>query len=132
MFFFVAKPFPIPRSVRRTICQVTTPSHHGQTARTTVRPTCSGPRRICGERAGTDARTDEAARKAAMADLQAILKTNKGDITVNLFPNHAPATVENFVGLAEGDPGVPADDAGRSRRALLRRPRLPPGHRRTS
>ena len=37
-----------------------------------------------------------------MADLQAILKTNKGDITVNLFPNHAPETVENFTGLAEG------------------------------
>ena len=37
-----------------------------------------------------------------MGDLQAILKTSKGDITINLFPNHAPATVENFVGLAEG------------------------------
>ena len=37
-----------------------------------------------------------------MADLQATLKTNQGDITINLCPNHAPATVENFVGLAEG------------------------------
>lgn len=37
-----------------------------------------------------------------MSDLQAVLKTNKGDITLNLFPNHAPTTVENFVGLAEG------------------------------
>ena len=37
-----------------------------------------------------------------MADQQAILKTNHGDITINLFPNHAPATVENFVGLADG------------------------------
>ena len=37
-----------------------------------------------------------------MSDLKAILKTNHGDITVNLLPNHAPATVENFVGLAEG------------------------------
>ncbi len=37
-----------------------------------------------------------------MADLQATLKTNQGDITINLLPNHAPATVENFVGLAEG------------------------------
>ena len=37
-----------------------------------------------------------------MAEQQAILKTNRGDITVNLFPNHAPATVENFVGLATG------------------------------
>ena len=35
-------------------------------------------------------------------DLYATLKTNRGDIVVQLFPNHAPATVENFVGLAEG------------------------------
>ncbi len=44
-----------------------------------------------------------------MADLQATLKTNKGDITINLFPNHAPATVENFVGLAEGTKDYNAD-----------------------
>ena len=44
-----------------------------------------------------------------MADLQATLKTNKGDITINLFPNHAPATVENFVGLAEGTKDYHAD-----------------------
>ena len=37
-----------------------------------------------------------------MADLQATLKTNKGDIVINLFPDHAPETVDNFVGLAEG------------------------------
>ncbi|WP_203338205.1 peptidylprolyl isomerase [Nocardioides limicola] len=37
-----------------------------------------------------------------MTELQATLKTNRGDITINLFPNHAPKTVENFVGLAEG------------------------------
>ncbi len=36
-----------------------------------------------------------------MAD-QAILKTNHGDITLNLFPNHAPETVANFTGLADG------------------------------
>jgi peptidyl-prolyl cis-trans isomerase A (cyclophilin A) len=35
-------------------------------------------------------------------DLYVTLKTNRGDITLQLFPNHAPATVENFVGLAEG------------------------------
>lgn len=35
-------------------------------------------------------------------DLWATLKTNKGDIKIHLFPNHAPKTVENFVGLAEG------------------------------
>jgi peptidyl-prolyl cis-trans isomerase A (cyclophilin A) len=37
-----------------------------------------------------------------MADQQAILKTNKGDITITLFPDHAPETVANFTGLAEG------------------------------
>ena len=37
-----------------------------------------------------------------MADQQAILKTNRGDITINLFPDHAPETVANFTGLAEG------------------------------
>ena len=48
-----------------------------------------------------------------MAEPQAILKTNKGDITVNLFPNHAPETVDNFTGLAEGTKDY-RDDAGRS------------------
>jgi len=37
-----------------------------------------------------------------MADQQAVLRTNKGDITVTLFPDHAPETVANFTGLAEG------------------------------
>ena len=35
-------------------------------------------------------------------DLYATLKTNRGDITLQLFPNHAPTTVQNFVGLADG------------------------------
>lgn len=48
-----------------------------------------------------------------MADLQAVVKTNHGDITIDLFPNHAPATVENFVGLAEGTKDYRAD-GGRS------------------
>jgi len=33
--------------------------------------------------------------------LKAVIKTNKGDLTVRLFPEHAPKTVENFVGLAK-------------------------------
>lgn len=37
-----------------------------------------------------------------MPETYATLKTNVGDITVKLFPNHAPATVANFVGLATG------------------------------
>jgi len=32
----------------------------------------------------------------------AVIHTNRGDIKVDLFPNHAPKTVDNFVGLAEG------------------------------
>ncbi|MFF0389700.1 peptidylprolyl isomerase [Kitasatospora sp. NPDC004615] len=35
-------------------------------------------------------------------ELTATLKTNRGDIVVKLFPNHAPKTVANFVELAEG------------------------------
>jgi len=35
-------------------------------------------------------------------ELIATLHTNQGDIRISLFPNHAPKTVENFVGLAEG------------------------------
>ena len=30
------------------------------------------------------------------------LHTNKGDINITLFPDHAPETVRNFVGLADG------------------------------
>ena len=48
-----------------------------------------------------------------MSDLKATLKTNRGDIVIDLFPNHAPATVENFTGLAEGTQDY-NDDAGRS------------------
>ena len=48
-----------------------------------------------------------------MSDLKATLKTNLGDIAINLFPNHAPKTVDNFVGLAEGTADY-RDDAGRS------------------
>jgi peptidyl-prolyl cis-trans isomerase A (cyclophilin A) len=34
--------------------------------------------------------------------LYATLHTNRGDIRLELFPNHAPKTVRNFVELAEG------------------------------
>jgi peptidyl-prolyl cis-trans isomerase A (cyclophilin A) len=34
--------------------------------------------------------------------LYATLRTNHGDIEVQLFPNHTPKTVKNFVELAEG------------------------------
>ena len=35
-------------------------------------------------------------------DLYATLSTSEGDIRIQLFPNHAPKTVANFVELAEG------------------------------
>jgi peptidyl-prolyl cis-trans isomerase A (cyclophilin A) len=35
-------------------------------------------------------------------DLYATLATTEGDIKIQLFPNHAPKTVANFVELAEG------------------------------
>ena len=60
-----------------------------------------------------------------MAD-QAILKTNHGDITLTLFPNHAPETVANFAGLADGHQGVRRRQ--RPQRPVLRRPHVPPGH----
>ena len=48
-----------------------------------------------------------------MAPLTATLTTNHGVIEVRLFPDHAPKTVENFVGLAEGTKDYSAD-GGRS------------------
>ncbi|WP_441251142.1 peptidylprolyl isomerase [Kitasatospora sp. McL0602] len=50
--------------------------------------------------------------------LYATLKTNRGDIVVELFPNHAPKTVRNFVELAEGarewvDPNTGEKSSGR-------------------
>ena len=35
-------------------------------------------------------------------ELYATLHTTLGDVRIKLFPNHAPKTVRNFVGLAEG------------------------------
>ncbi|WP_370891336.1 peptidylprolyl isomerase [Janibacter sp. GXQ6167] len=45
--------------------------------------------------------------------MKAILHTNHGDITVTLFDNQAPKTVENFTGLATGEKEY-RDDAGRT------------------
>jgi peptidyl-prolyl cis-trans isomerase A (cyclophilin A) len=41
-------------------------------------------------------------RRTVAEDLFATLSTSAGDIRVQLFPNHAPKTVANFVELAEG------------------------------
>ncbi|MEH3156205.1 MAG: peptidylprolyl isomerase [Gordonia paraffinivorans] len=47
----------------------------------------------------------------------ATLHTNRGDIVVDLFGNHAPKTVENFTGLADGSkdysqPNASGGDSG--------------------
>ncbi|WP_104116564.1 peptidylprolyl isomerase [Arthrobacter sp. B1805] len=39
----------------------------------------------------------------AIPTATATIHTNQGDIKVNLFGNHAPKTVKNFVGLATGE-----------------------------
>lgn len=39
------------------------------------------------------------------------MHTNRGDIAIELFGNHAPVTVENFVGLAQGSKEYQAPNA---------------------
>jgi peptidyl-prolyl cis-trans isomerase A (cyclophilin A) len=45
------------------------------------------------------------------ATVTATLSTSLGDIRLNLFPNHAPKTVANFVGLADGTKPYRSDNA---------------------
>lgn len=50
--------------------------------------------------------------------LTATLRTNQGPVVIRLFPDHAPKTVSNFVGLAEGgkqwtDPSTGQDTTGK-------------------
>ena len=50
-------------------------------------------------------------------ELYATVRTTQGDIEIRLFPDHAPETVRNFVGLATGekawkDPKTGAQKAG--------------------
>lgn len=40
------------------------------------------------------------------------MHTNHGDIRIDLFGNHAPQTVENFVGLANGEGDYSTKNAG--------------------
>jgi peptidyl-prolyl cis-trans isomerase A (cyclophilin A) len=48
-----------------------------------------------------------------MDPMKATLHTNHGPVVIELFPHHAPKTVENFVGLAKGEKEY-KDDAGRT------------------
>ncbi len=53
------------------------------------------------------------------APLYATLHTNRGDIRLELFPNHAPKTVRNFVELAEGTREWKDPKTGQARREPL-------------
>jgi peptidyl-prolyl cis-trans isomerase A (cyclophilin A) len=44
----------------------------------------------------------EGVTESTSAARRAVLHTNHGDITVDLYPDHAPKTVANFADLAEG------------------------------
>src|SRR5512146_2272814 len=44
----------------------------------------------------------QAPKAAPAANPKAILETSQGTITCELFPDKAPLTVANFIGLAEG------------------------------
>ena len=50
-------------------------------------------------------------------ELYATLETSEGDIEVRLFPDQAPKTVENFVGLADGTKEWTDPRTGARRRA---------------
>jgi peptidyl-prolyl cis-trans isomerase A (cyclophilin A) len=50
----------------------------------------------------SDAKTEEKSATKKEHQMIAIFETNKGTFKVQLFPDKAPKTVENFVGLAEG------------------------------
>ena len=50
-----------------------------------------------------------------MANPTATLHTNRGDVTVELYADRAPNTVENFVGLATGDKEWEDPESGETR-----------------
>ena len=66
-----------------------------------------------------------------MSELTATIHTNQGDIVVDLFPDHAPKTVANFVGLADGTREYSAPNAkGDKTGPFYDGVDLPPGDRR--
>ncbi len=48
-----------------------------------------------------------------MPQKTATLHTNHGDIVINLLPDHAPKTVDNFLGLASGTKEYTDPESGR-------------------
>ena len=59
--------------------------------------------------------SDLTVARAKMDGMDVTLHTNKGDINVTLFPDHAPNTVRNFVGLADGSKEWKDADTGETR-----------------
>src|SRR5690606_37284371 len=62
-------------------------------APTLPRPRAEGTTRTCADRGGRE----------RIGGMEATVHTNLGDIVIELFPNHAPKTVDNFVSLAKGE-----------------------------
>jgi peptidyl-prolyl cis-trans isomerase A (cyclophilin A) len=60
-------------------------------------PACAGDREQAEEQADEPAATD----CSGGTSNEVVLSTNMGDITVELFPEQAPITVENFLGYVE-------------------------------
>ena len=60
------------------------------------------------------------------ATAQATIHTNYGDIVVDLFGNHAPLTVENFIGLADGLKSGSTPAAAEHEHSALQRCGVPP------
>ena len=56
-----------------------------------------------------------------MAQQTATLHTNHGDITLLLFGDQAPKTVDNFVGLASGTKESPTPRPASENQQVLRR-----------
>lgn len=65
-----------------------------------------GPVSLCAEWEPTSSLSGPAWKNGVMTAIptaKATISTTQGDIEVNLFGNHAPKTVQNFVGLATGE-----------------------------
>ena len=64
---------------------------------------CAQAPRPCAQREKHQQPKNQAAPACDNGAMIATLQTTAGDIRIELYPNHAPATVKNFVGLATGE-----------------------------
>jgi peptidyl-prolyl cis-trans isomerase A (cyclophilin A) len=63
--------------------------------------------------ARTDCPDETNGKAGVVPETYATLKTTMGDIVIHLFPDHAPKTVQNFVGLAEGTQDYQVPETGK-------------------